>query len=97
MKVRKHRGYRPTADGCNGQGPDPAHLRVLTSKGGVGYAYEFAGEVIDRDEMEERMTVCNMAIEGGARCGYINPTKTTFDYLKGRPEAHPRVPPLTRQ
>ena len=34
--------------------------------------------------MEERMTVCNMAIEGGARCGYVNPDQTTFDYLKGR-------------
>ena len=37
--------------------------------------------------MEERMTLCNMAIEGGARCGYVNPDQTTFDYLKGRPHA----------
>jgi aconitase A len=35
--------------------------------------------------MEERMTLCNMAIEGGARCGYVNPDQTTFDYLDGRP------------
>jgi len=62
-------------------------LRKLTTKGGVGYAYEFAGSVIEAMSMEERMTVCNMAIEGGARCGYINPDETTFDYLKGRPEA----------
>ena len=62
-------------------------LRKLTAKGGVGYAYEFAGSAIEAMSMEERMTVCNMAIEGGARCGYINPDQTTFDYLKGRPEA----------
>jgi 3-isopropylmalate/(R)-2-methylmalate dehydratase large subunit len=52
--------------------------------GGVGYAYEYAGEVIDRFSMEERMTVCNMSIEGGARCGYVNPDRTTYDYLRGR-------------
>jgi len=59
-------------------------IRVLGVKGGVGYAYEFAGEVFDRMSMEERMTVCNMSIEGGARCGYVNPDQTTFDYLRGR-------------
>ncbi len=59
-------------------------IRVLGVKGGVGYAYEFAGEVFDRMTMEERMTVCNMSIEGGARCGYVNPDQTTFDYLRGR-------------
>lgn len=59
-------------------------LRKLTAKGGVGYAYEFAGTTFEAMSMEERMTVCNMAIEGGARCGYINPDQTTFDYIKGR-------------
>lgn len=59
-------------------------IRTLGVKGGVGYAYEFAGSTIERMNMEERMTVCNMAIEGGARCGYINPDETTFAYLKGR-------------
>lgn len=62
-------------------------IRVLGVNGGLGYAYEFAGEVFDRFTMEERMTVCNMSIEGGARCGYVNPDETTFDYLKGRPYA----------
>ena len=52
--------------------------------GGVGYAYEYGGEVFDRFSMEERMTVCNMSIEGGARCGYVNPDRTTYDYLRGR-------------
>jgi len=66
-------------------------LRTLTAKGGVGFAYEFAGTCIDAMSMEERMTICNMAIEGGARCGYVNPDATTFAYLKGRehaPKAH---------
>lgn len=62
-------------------------IRKLGVKGGIGYAYEFAGEVFDRMTMEERMTVCNMSIEGGARCGYINPDETTVAYLKGRPFA----------
>ncbi|MGA1475016.1 MAG: 3-isopropylmalate dehydratase large subunit [Prochlorothrix sp.] len=59
-------------------------IRKLGVKGGVGYAYEFAGSTFAAMSMEERMTVCNMAIEGGARCGYINPDQTTFDYIKGR-------------
>jgi 3-isopropylmalate/(R)-2-methylmalate dehydratase large subunit len=62
-------------------------IRRLGVQGGVGYAYEYAGEVFDRMSMEERMTVCNMSIEGGARCGYINPDQTTVEYLRGRPFA----------
>ena len=60
-------------------------IRVLGVKGGVGFAYEFAGSAIEALSMEERMTLCNMAIEGGARCGYVNPDQVTFDYLAGRP------------
>ncbi|MEJ6728021.1 MAG: 3-isopropylmalate dehydratase large subunit [Akkermansiaceae bacterium] len=60
-------------------------IRMLGAKGGIGYAYEYAGDTFDNFSMEERMTVCNMAIEGGARCGYVNPDQTTFDFLKGRP------------
>ncbi len=59
-------------------------IRKLGVKGGVGYAYEFAGSTFETMSMEERMTVCNMAIEGGARCGYVNPDQTTYDYLQGR-------------
>lgn len=59
-------------------------IRTLGVKGGVGYAYEFAGTTFEQMSMEERMTVCNMSIEGGARCGYVNPDQVTFDYLKGR-------------
>jgi 3-isopropylmalate/(R)-2-methylmalate dehydratase large subunit len=61
-----------------------AIIRELGVKGGVGFAYEYAGPVIDAMSMEERLTVCNMSIEGGARCGYVNPDDTTFDYLRGR-------------
>ena len=59
-------------------------IHKLGVKGGIGYAYEYAGEVFDNMSMEGRMTVCNMAIEGGARAGYVNPDETTFEYLKGR-------------
>ncbi len=59
-------------------------IRTLGVKGGVGYAYEFAGTTFEHMSIEERMTVCNMAIEGGARCGYVNPDEVTFEYLKGR-------------
>ncbi len=62
-------------------------IRKLGVNGGVGYAYEYAGDVFSAMTMEERMTVCNMSIEGGARCGYINPDQTTVDYIKGRPFA----------
>ncbi|BAW96526.1 3-isopropylmalate dehydratase, large subunit [[Synechococcus] sp. NIES-970] len=62
-------------------------IRKLGVKGGVGYAYEYAGSTFEKMSMEERMTVCNMAIEGGARCGYVNPDQVTYDYLKDRPFA----------
>lgn len=59
-------------------------IKLLGAKGGIGYAYEYGGELFDHFSMEERMTVCNMSIEGGARCGYVNPDQKTFDYLEGR-------------
>ena len=59
-------------------------IRRLGVNGGVGYAYEYAGDTIARLSMDERMTICNMSIEGGARVGYVNPDQTTFDYLRGR-------------
>src|SRR2546426_131612 len=64
-----------------------AIINQLGVKGGVGYAYEYAGPVIERMTMEERLTICNMSIEGGARCGYVNPDPTTIEYLRGRPYA----------
>ncbi|MBV5259705.1 3-isopropylmalate dehydratase large subunit [Synechococcus moorigangaii CMS01] len=62
-------------------------IRKLGVKGGVGYAYEYTGTTFEKMSMEERMTVCNMSIEGGARCGYVNPDQVTYDYLKDRPFA----------
>jgi len=59
-------------------------IRRLGVNGGAGYAYEYAGAVIDRMTMDERMTICNMSIEGGARVGYVSPDETTIDYLRGR-------------
>jgi 3-isopropylmalate/(R)-2-methylmalate dehydratase large subunit len=60
-------------------------IRRLGVSGGKGFAYEYGGAVIEKMNMEARMTVCNMSIEGGALVGYVNPDQTTFDYLKGRP------------
>ena len=59
-------------------------INKLGVKAGVGYAYEFAGPAIDLLSMEERMTICNMSIEGGARCGYVNPDQVTFKYIQNR-------------
>jgi 3-isopropylmalate/(R)-2-methylmalate dehydratase large subunit len=59
----------------------------LTTSGGTGYVLEYTGEVIRRMGMEERMTVCNMSIEAGARAGMIAPDEKTFEYLRGRPFA----------
>jgi 3-isopropylmalate/(R)-2-methylmalate dehydratase large subunit len=56
----------------------------LGVKGGIGFAYEYAGPAIEALDMEARLTICNMSIEGGARAGYINPDQNTFDYLRGR-------------
>ncbi len=55
--------------------------------GGTGHAFEFSGSAVRALSMEERMTMCNMSIEGGARAGLIAPDDTTFEYLVGRPQA----------
>jgi 3-isopropylmalate/(R)-2-methylmalate dehydratase large subunit len=59
-------------------------IRRLGVQGGNGFAYEYGGTTLDRMSIDERMTVCNMSIEGGARAGYVNPDQTTFDFLRGR-------------
>ena len=59
-------------------------IRDLGVGGGVGHVYEYGGEAIENLDMEGRLAVCNMSIEGGARAGYINPDQTTYEYLKGR-------------
>jgi 3-isopropylmalate/(R)-2-methylmalate dehydratase large subunit len=60
-------------------------IGTIGTAGGTGYVIEFAGDAIRNLSMEGRMTVCNMAIEGGARAGLIAPDETTFDYVKNRP------------
>lgn len=59
-------------------------LSLITASGATGYAVEFAGSAIRSLSMEARMTICNMSIEMGARCGLIAPDETTFEYVKGR-------------
>ena len=60
-------------------------IHRLGVQGGVGHAYEYGGTVVEGMSIDERLTICNMSIEGGARVGYVNPDQTTFDYLRGRP------------
>src|SRR6476469_7309117 len=59
----------------------------ISTSGGVGYCVEYTGEVVRSLSMENRMTICNMSIEGGARAGLIAPDDTTYNYLRGRPHA----------
>ncbi|MEO8258689.1 MAG: 3-isopropylmalate dehydratase large subunit [Acidobacteriota bacterium] len=59
-------------------------IRRLGVQGGNGFAYEYGGSTLDAMTIDERMTICNMSIEGGARAGYVNPDETTFAYLRGR-------------
>jgi len=64
-----------------------AIIGKIGTAGGTGCVIEFAGSAIQGLSMEGRMTVCNMAIEAGARAGLISPDQTTYDYLRGRPLA----------
>ncbi len=84
LKVRQVRADGELGPGVQAKDVILFIINRLGVQGGVGYAYEYAGDVLDGFSMEERMTVCNMAIEGGARCGYVNPDQTTYAYLKGR-------------
>lgn len=62
-------------------------IGVIGAAGGTGYVIEYRGSVFENMSIEERLTVCNMSIEGGARAGLVAPDETTFAYLKGRPYA----------
>jgi len=89
MALNKLKVRRINVDGTLGPGVYAKDvilhvIRTLGVNGGTGFAYEYGGEVFDNFSMEERMTVCNMSIEGGARVGYVNPDQTTYEYLKGR-------------
>src|ERR687890_66944 len=84
MKVRRIRVTGALPSGVYAKDVVLTIIQRLGVGGGVGYAYEYAGDTIERMSMDERMTICNMSIEGGARAGYVNPDRVTFDYLRGR-------------
>ena len=84
LKVRRVEVNGSLAPGVYAKDVTLHVIRKLGAKGGAGYAYEYAGSTIEAMSMEERMTLCNMSIEGGARCGYVNPDQTTYSYLKDR-------------
>ena len=67
-------------------------ISLISASGATGYAVEFAGSAIRSLSMEARMTICNMSIEMGARCGLIAPDETTFNYINGREFAPPQSP-----
>ena len=84
MRVRVEGSLRP---GIGSKDVILAIIGRIGTAGGTGHAIEFGGQVIEALSMEARMTVCNMAIEAGARAGMIAVDDTTLDYLKGRPYA----------
>jgi 3-isopropylmalate/(R)-2-methylmalate dehydratase large subunit len=87
LKVRRIRVIGQLPRGVYAKDVILTIIQRLGIGGGNGFAYEYAGDAIDRMSMDERMTVCNMSIEGGARVGYVNPDETTFKYMEGRPFA----------
>lgn len=95
LRVRRINVTGTLAEGVYAKDVILAIIRRLGVKGGVGYAYEYGGETIENMTMDERMTICNMSIEGGARVGYVNPDETTFAYLEGRKFA-PKEEAFTR-
>ena len=64
-----------------------AWIGKIGTAGGTGHVIEFTGDVVEKLSMEGRMTLCNMSVEGGARAGLVAPDATTFEYLKGKPQA----------
>ena len=84
LKVRRISIGGALAPGVYAKDVILAIIRALGVQGGAGFAYEYAGPVVERMTMDERMTLCNMSIEGGARAGYVNPDETTVAYLRGR-------------
>src|ERR671937_1741077 len=92
LNTRKMKNMRVAVDGGLARGVTAkdvilAIIGRIGTAGGSGCAIEFAGSTIRALSMEGRMTICNMAIEGGARAGMVAPDETTFEYLAGRPHA----------
>jgi 3-isopropylmalate/(R)-2-methylmalate dehydratase large subunit len=84
MKIQVNGALKP---GISAKDVVLAIIGKVGHAGGTGYVVEFCGQVIESLSMEARMTICNMAIELGAKAGLVAPDQTTFDYLKGRPFA----------
>jgi 3-isopropylmalate/(R)-2-methylmalate dehydratase large subunit len=92
LLLRKSRAMQVNVIGALGFSVSPKDLTMaiiglLGTAGGTGYVIEYTGPVIEAMSMEGRMTVCNMAIEAGARAGIIAPDQKTIDYVRGRPRA----------
>jgi len=90
LRLAKPRLRQVRVEGALGRGVGAkdvilAIIRRLGVKGGIGFAYEYAGAAVRAMSVEDRLTVCNMSIEGGARFGYVCPDDTTVGYLCGRP------------
>ncbi|WP_436911983.1 3-isopropylmalate dehydratase large subunit [Halosimplex marinum] len=99
QKVRKIQVDGELGEGVEAKDVILEIIRRLGTEGGVGYVYEYAGEAIEDLDMEGRMSICNMSIEGGARAGYVNPDETTFewlaetDYFREHPEKFDELKP----
>jgi len=92
LLMKKSKAMQVVVDGALGKGVTAKDIALVVvgrigTAGGTGYAIEFAGSTIRGLSMEGRMTLCNMAIEAGARAGMIAADETTFAYIKGRPFA----------
>lgn len=88
LMQRKPKTMRITVDGKTGKGVTAKDIALyiiskMTTSGATGYFVEYAGQAIREASMEERLTICNLSIEMGARGGMIAPDKVTFDYLEG--------------
>jgi 3-isopropylmalate/(R)-2-methylmalate dehydratase large subunit len=81
-KVRRIRVTGELGDGVEAKDVILQIIRRLGTDGGVGYVYEYAGEAVENLDVEGRMSICNMSIEGGARAGYVNPDETTYEWLR---------------
>ncbi len=92
LLLRKSRNMEVRIEGSLGFSISPKDVALaicgsIGTAGGTGYVMEYTGAVIRDMSVEGRMTVCNMAIEAGARSGLVTPDAKTFDYLRGRPRA----------
>ncbi|WP_152040997.1 3-isopropylmalate dehydratase large subunit [Salinigranum salinum] len=86
QQVRKIEVTGELGDGVEAKDVILEIIRRLGTEGGVGYVYEYAGEAIESLDMEGRMSICNMSIEGGARAGYVNPDEKTYEWLRDTDE-----------